>query len=70
MYRLIILSGVKDYGHLLAPASYRKAPIGVGHVFCSNPTDEDSHSATIGVLLNGLGPVGSHDIPQDTWGEP
>ena len=47
---LILLSGLKDYGHLLALASYRKAPIGVGHVFCLMPTDEDSHSATIVVL--------------------
>ena len=27
-----------------------KAPIGVEHVFCLTPTDEDSHSATIIVL--------------------
>ena len=26
---------------------FRKAPVGVGHVFCLTPTDEDSHSATI-----------------------
>ena len=47
---LILLSGLKDYGHLLAHASYRKAPIGVRHVLCLTPTDEDSHSATIVVL--------------------
>ena len=28
-------------------ASNRKALIGVGHVFCLTPTDEDSHLATI-----------------------
>ena len=38
------------YGHLLALASYRKAPIGVEHAFCLTPTDKDSHSATIVVL--------------------
>ena len=47
---LILSSGLKDYGHLLALASYRKAPIGVEHAFCLTPTDEDSHSATIVVL--------------------
>ena len=47
---LILSSGLKDYRHLLALASYRKAPIGVGHVFCLTPTDEDLHSATIVVL--------------------
>ena len=47
---LILSSGLKDYGHLLALASYRKAPIGAGHAFCLTPTDEASHSATIVVL--------------------
>ena len=47
---LILSSGLKDYRHLLALASYRKAPIGVEHAFCLTPTDEDSHSATIVVL--------------------
>jgi len=47
---LILSSGLKDYGHLLALASYRKAPTGVRHSFCLTPTDEDSHSATIVVL--------------------
>ena len=47
---LILSSGLKDCGHLLALASYRKAPIGVEHAFCLTPTDEDSHSATIVVL--------------------
>ena len=42
--------GGKDYGHLLALVSYRKAPIGVEHAFWLTPTDEDSHSATIVVL--------------------
>ena len=50
MQCLILPSGPKEYGHLLAPASYRKAPIGVEHVFCLTATDEDSHSATIVVL--------------------
>ena len=49
MQCLILLSSNK-FGHLLAPASYRKALIGVEHVFCLTPTDEDSHSATIVVL--------------------
>ena len=43
-------SGLKDYGHLLALSSFRKAPVGVEHAFCLTPTDEDSHSATIVVL--------------------
>ena len=47
---LILSSGLKDYGHLLALVSYRKAPIGVEHACCLTPTDEDSHSATIVVL--------------------
>ena len=47
---LILSSGLKDYGHLLALSSYRKAPGGVEHAFCLTPTDEDSHSATIVVL--------------------
>ena len=47
---LILSSGLKDYGHLLALVSYRKAPIGVEHAFCLTPTDEDSHSATTVVL--------------------
>ena len=37
-------------GHLLAPASHRKAPIRVECVFGLTPTDEDSHSATVVVL--------------------
>ena len=47
---LILSSGLKDYGHVLALSSYRKAPIGIEHAFCLTPTDEDSHSATIVVL--------------------
>ena len=47
---LILSSGLKDYGHLIALVSYRKAPIGVGHAFCLTPTDEGSHSATLVVL--------------------
>jgi hypothetical protein len=47
---LILSSGLKDYGHLLALSSYRKAPIGVEHASCLTPTDEDSYSATIVVL--------------------
>ena len=50
MQCLILSSGLTDYGHLLALASYRKAPFGVEHAFCLTPTDEDSHSATIVVL--------------------
>ena len=44
---LILPSGPKEYGHLLAPASYRKVPIGAEHVFCLTPTDEDAHSIVV-----------------------
>ena len=62
MQCLILSSRLKDYGHLLALVSYRKAPFGVEHAFCLTPTDEDSHSATIVVLCFAIVCVWDRDI--------